>query len=27
VWCFDDNEPHILGIIDCYKMRKHDRIK
>lgn len=27
VWCFDDNEPHILGIIDCYRMRKHDRLK
>ncbi len=24
VWCCDDNNPHILGIMDCYRRKKHD---
>lgn len=25
VWCFDDNHPHILGILDCYRRKKYDK--
>jgi hypothetical protein len=25
VWCIADNEPHILGIMDCFRIRKYDR--
>ena len=25
VWCFDSNEPHILGIMDCYRRKKYDK--
>ena len=25
VWCVDDNEPHVLGIMDCFRIRKYDR--
>lgn len=24
VWCFDKDEPHILGIMDCYRRKKYD---
>ena len=27
VWCLDDNNTHILGIMDCYRMRKYDKKK
>jgi hypothetical protein len=25
VWCATDNEPHILGIMDCFRIREYDR--
>ncbi|CAJ0906705.1 3775_t:CDS:2, partial [Entrophospora sp. SA101] len=25
VWCIADDEPHILGIMDCFRIRKHDK--
>jgi len=25
VWCFDDHNPHILGIMDCFRISKHDK--
>ena len=25
VWCLDDNNPHILGIMDCFRIGKHDK--
>jgi len=25
VWCCDDNNSHILGIMDCFRIRKYDR--
>jgi len=25
VWCLSDNEPHILGIMDCFRQRKYDK--
>ena len=25
VWCVADNEPHILGIMDCFRIRKYDK--
>jgi hypothetical protein len=25
VWCVADNEPHILGLMDCFRIRKYDR--
>src|SRR6185436_8332939 len=27
VWCLDDNNTHILGIMDCYRQRKYDKKK
>ena len=25
VWCFSYNEPHILGLMDCYRQSKYDK--
>ena len=25
VWCLDDNNPHILGIMDCFRIGKYDK--
>ena len=25
VWCLSDKEPHILGIMDCYRRKKYDK--
>jgi hypothetical protein len=25
VWCVDDDEPYILGLMDCFRIRKYDR--
>jgi hypothetical protein len=25
VWCVSDNEPHVLGIMDCFRISKYDR--
>ncbi|RHZ36539.1 hypothetical protein [endosymbiont GvMRE of Glomus versiforme] len=25
IWCLDDNSPHILGIMDCFRVEKFDR--
>src|SRR6185369_12382086 len=25
VWCVADNEPHTLGIMDCFRIRKYDK--
>jgi len=27
VWCLDDYQPHVLGIMDCYRKRKYDKKK
>ena len=27
VWCVADNEPHILGLMDCYRQSKYDEKK
>jgi hypothetical protein len=27
VWCLDDYQPQILGIMDCYRKRKYDKKK
>ena len=25
VWCVSDDEPHILGIMDCFRIKKYDK--
>ena len=25
VWCVSDDEPHTLGIMDCFRIRKYDK--
>ena len=25
IWCLDKNNPHILGIMDCFRVEKFDR--
>ena len=25
VWCVADNKPHILGLMDCFRIRKYDK--
>lgn len=25
VWCLSDKEPHILGLMDCFRIRKYDK--
>lgn len=25
VWCVADNEPHVLGVMDCFRIRKYDK--
>jgi len=25
IWCCDDNNPHILGIMDCFRVEKFDK--
>ncbi|KLL05478.1 MAG: hypothetical protein MRERV_1c182 [Mycoplasmataceae bacterium RV_VA103A] len=27
VWCVADDEPHILGLMDCYRQSKYDKKK
>lgn len=27
VWCFDDYETNIIGVLNCYRISKHDRNK
>jgi len=25
VWCVADDEPHVLGLMDCFRIRKYDK--
>ena len=25
IWCLDENNPHILGIMDCFRISKYDK--